>query len=88
MICAVSSSTRFETTKLSSGYDNFCLDHSSNFSKALLDNNTFAIETLFFFSKMLSNTDRKTPNFSQRIPSDTFTSEGDNSQSVDCAINS
>ena len=68
-----------------SDYDKFSLDHSlSNYSKALLDNNTFAIETLFFFSKMLSNTDRKTPNLSQQIPSDTFTSEGDNSQSVDC----
>ena len=45
MICAVSSSTRFETTKLNFDYDKFCLDHSlSNFSKAPLDNNTFAIE--------------------------------------------
>ena len=68
VICAVSSSARFETTKLNSGYDKFCLDHSlSNFSKALLDNNTFAIETLFFFSKMLSNTDRKRSNLSQQI---------------------
>ena len=66
MICAVSSSTRFETTRLNSGYDKFCLDHSlSNFSKALLDNNTFAIDALFFFSKMLSNTDRKRSDLSQ-----------------------
>ena len=41
-ICAVSS-TKFETPKLNSNYDKFCLDHSlSNFNKALLDNNTFA----------------------------------------------
>ena len=66
VICAVSSSRRFETTKLNSDHDKFCLDHSlSNFSKALLDNNAFTIETLFFFSKMLSNTDRKTSNLSQ-----------------------
>ena len=66
VICAVSSSTRFETTKLNSDHDKFCLDRSlSNFSKALLGNNTFAVETLFFFSKMLSNTDWKTSNLSQ-----------------------
>ena len=53
-ICAVSS--RFETTKLNSDHDKFRLGRSlSNSSKAPLDNNTFAIETLFFFSKMLSN---------------------------------
>ena len=88
MICAVSSSTRFET-KLNSDHDKFCLECSlSNFSKALLDNNTFAIEALFFLSKMLSNTNRKTSNLSQYISSDTFKSEGDNSQSVDYAVNS
>ena len=37
---------------------------------------------------MLSNTNRKTSNLSQKISSDTFKSEGDNSQSVDYAVNS
>ena len=39
VICAVLWSTRFETSKLNSDHDKFCLDHSlSNFSKAPLDN--------------------------------------------------
>ena len=39
----------FETTKLNSDHDKFCLDSSlSNFSKTPLDNNTFAIETFVF----------------------------------------
>ena len=53
-----------------------------NYSKAPLENNTFAIETVFFLFKLLSNTDWNTPNLSQQIPSDTFTLEGAASQSV------
>ena len=56
----------FLTTKLNSSHNKFCLDCSlSNSSNAPLDNNTFAKETLFFFPKMLSSTDQKTPNLSQ-----------------------
>ena len=51
---------------LTHDHDQFCLDRSLfNFSKPPLGNNIFMIETLFFFSKMLSSTDRKTFNLLQ-----------------------